>query len=237
MTVRKRRPVPEYVTRVEFSLSDTSYPFVAASADEGCRVMLEEFIPRGGETYAEFFAATGADPDRILSAASAHGSVEARLLRGYDDGGLFEFQVDGGCPAVFLSERNALPRDVFAVDGEGRLVAEIPSTEDAADIVDRFLEEHPDGELVAKRDQPYVTPMFGHREYRHAVDERLTDRQQEVLATAHGAGYYDWPREITGEDLAAELGVSPATFHKHLRAAERKLIALCFEAPDASAED
>jgi hypothetical protein len=235
MVVRKRRTVPEYVTRVEFALSDADYPFVAASSADGCRVVLEEFIPRGAGAYAEFFSVTGTDPDRVLSAAGDHESAEARLLNEYEDGGLFEFLVDGNCPAVFLSERNALPRDVFAVAGEGRLVAEIPSTENAAEIVDQFLAEHPDGDLVAKRDQPYVTPMFEHREYRHAVDERLTDRQQDVLAAAHEAGYYDWPREITGEELADELSIAPATLHKHLRAAERKLIAFLFEAPHAAA--
>ena len=232
MTVRSRVPTPEYVTRVEFALSDPDYPFVAASVRDDCRVILEEIIPRGEGTYAEFFTATGTDPDRILALAGDHEGVDAQLLARYDDGGLFEFLVGEACPAVFLGEQNALPRDVFSVSGEGRIAAEIPSTEDATAIVDRFLDEHPGADVVAKRDQPYATPLFGHRKYRHAVGDRLTGRQTEVLAAAHEAGYYGWPREATADELAGEFDVSSATLHKHLRAAERTLVSAFFEEPD-----
>jgi predicted DNA binding protein len=53
----------------------------------------------------------------------------------------------------------------------------------------------------------------------------LTDRQQEVLATAVRLGYYENPREATLADLAAELDVDPATVGKHLRTVESKVFA------------
>lgn len=56
----------------------------------------------------------------------------------------------------------------------------------------------------------------------------LTQRQHEALLLAYMNGFYDWPRNITGEELAAEMGVNPATFHQHLRAAEQKLFGLIF---------
>jgi predicted DNA binding protein len=52
----------------------------------------------------------------------------------------------------------------------------------------------------------------------------LTDRQREVANEALARGYYDWPRGINNEQLAAELGISRATLHEHLRKAERKLL-------------
>lgn len=58
-----------------------------------------------------------------------------------------------------------------------------------------------------------------------------------MLAAAHDAGYYDWPRGTTAEELAADPGVSSATLHKHLRAAERKLVAVFFETPPDPEED
>lgn len=229
MPLRERVPVSEPITRVEFSLSDAEYPFVAASTLDGCRVILEEVIPRSGGAYAEFFTVMGAEPERMRDVASGHEGFDAKLLNRYENGGLFEFRVVENCPVVFLGEQNAMPRDVFGVEGEGRVVAEIPPAEDAGAVVDRFLDEHPEAELVGKREQPYVTPMFGHRKYRHAVGEYLTDRQEEVLTAAHEAGYYRWPRETTAEELAAELDVSSATLHKHLRAAERELVSTFFE--------
>ncbi|RXK46167.1 helix-turn-helix domain-containing protein [Halorientalis pallida] len=51
----------------------------------------------------------------------------------------------------------------------------------------------------------------------------LTERQQEVLATAVSHGYYEMPRETTQAELAAELDLSSGTVADHLRRIENKL--------------
>jgi hypothetical protein len=53
---------------------------------------------------------------------------------------------------------------------------------------------------------------------------RLTDRQREVVETAHRMGYFEYPREATAETVASELDISPSTFAETLRAAERTLL-------------
>lgn len=53
---------------------------------------------------------------------------------------------------------------------------------------------------------------------------RLTERQYTVIEHALEAGYFEWPRELTSEELAAELDISRATLLEHLRKAESKLI-------------
>lgn len=216
---------------MEFTLTNESYPFVGVSAAEDCHVLLEEMVPRGDGRYAEFFSVVDADPDRIHDIATERDDIDVQRLAEYENGGLFEFVVGQDCPAVALGKRGALPRDLTAVDGEGRISGEIPPTEDAADIVADFLGDHPDAELVTKHQQPFVTPLFSHREFRQAIEGNLTDRQQEVLAAAHDAGYYESPREATGDEIAEGLDIAPPTFHQHLRAAERKLVAVFFEEP------
>jgi predicted DNA binding protein len=54
--------------------------------------------------------------------------------------------------------------------------------------------------------------------------DTLSARQAEVVETALRAGYYEWPRRVDAQTLAADLGVSHATLLEHLRKAERKLI-------------
>jgi len=54
--------------------------------------------------------------------------------------------------------------------------------------------------------------------------DELTDRQQEVLRSAYLAGYYEWPRDTTAEQLADQLDIASATLHQHLRRAERNLL-------------
>jgi len=53
---------------------------------------------------------------------------------------------------------------------------------------------------------------------------RLTDRQYEVIERALESGYFEWPREVTSEELASDMGISRATLLEHLRKAESKLL-------------
>ena len=52
----------------------------------------------------------------------------------------------------------------------------------------------------------------------------LTDRQQEILDTATGLGYYQVPRQATHEDVAEELGLSTTTVGEHLRKIEARML-------------
>ena len=229
MALRKQAPASDTVVEVEFTLSDPIYPSVAASELEGCRFELEEITPRGDGCYAEFYSIEGADPDRILELADEHEDSEGQFLSRNEDGGLLELVVTDTCPALYLAEQGALPRQVDCGDGELRIVAEIPPQYEAPEIIARFLDAHDDAELVAQRQQSYYTPLFSHREFEEAIEECLTERQHEVLRAAHEGGYYEWPRDATAEELAEDLGITAATFSQHLRAAEQKLIRIVFE--------
>lgn len=55
-------------------------------------------------------------------------------------------------------------------------------------------------------------------------EDTLSERQREAFELAHDRGYYEWPRNVSGTELAAETGVSKATFLEHLRKAEAKLL-------------
>lgn len=85
--------------------------------------------------------------------------------------------------------------------------------------------QYPDVELTA---QQSVSRRTAPAEHRASVFEQLTDRQREALETAHAAGYFDWPRDSSGEEVADTLGVSPSTFHQHLRVGEQKVLDLIF---------
>lgn len=57
---------------------------------------------------------------------------------------------------------------------------------------------------------------------------RLTDRQLEILRTAHSLGYYDLPRKINSDQLASKLGLVNSTFVAHRRKAEQKILSEIF---------
>lgn len=52
----------------------------------------------------------------------------------------------------------------------------------------------------------------------------LTEYELYVLRVAHEKGYFEWPRKVRLEDLAARLGVSKVTVAEHLRRALKKLL-------------
>jgi predicted DNA binding protein len=58
---------------------------------------------------------------------------------------------------------------------------------------------------------------------------RLTDRQYEVVEHAIESGYFEWPREVTSEELAESMDISRATLLEHLRKAESKLLSDALE--------
>lgn len=217
------------VVVVEFEVADPQYPFVGLSAAEDCRVSLERMLPRGSGEYAEFFSVFGADPESVLELAEANDLVEPELLDSYENGGLFEFTVEGFCPARALAERGAIPRTVESESGQGTIVVEIPAGETVNEVIDSFLEEHPSVELVAKRTTERFSPLFTQEELQQALGERLTARQQEVLTTAFELGYYEPTGATSGEAVADELDISPPTVSQHLQAAERKLVSILLE--------
>ncbi|MFD1599315.1 helix-turn-helix domain-containing protein [Halobellus rarus] len=216
------------VSEVEFTLRGSKYPFVALSDAENCTVELVGMLPREGDRYAEFFNVNGADPQRVLALTEEYETVESSLLSSYDDVSLFEFLVADGCPAQRLGALGGLPRTARAADGEGRLVAEVPAQYDTRAVIEGFLDAYPDAELTGIREKETIEPMFSGGTYQQLLSTQLTEKQREVIQTAFEAGYYDWPREATGEDVAAELEIASATFSEQIHAAERKLLSALF---------
>lgn len=229
------RPGP--ITEVTFSIGGSEYPFVGVSKAESCTFELAKMLPRREGRYAEFFNVTNVDPARLLDLADDHERVDVTLLSEYDRGGLFEFTVSRSCPAVTLAEIGALPREVYSDDGDGYIVAEIPPQHDPPTVIEAFLEEISGAELARKRETDSITPIFTRSALQEVLDSTLTDRQFELLRAAFEAGYYDWPRKCTGEELAAEFDIASATFSEHIHAAERKLLTVLFHGQKSTCSD
>jgi len=94
--------------------------------------------------------------------------------------------------------------------------------EDGADprtVLDRF----PEARLVSKR-RPVgrqgaigalSSPLFL---------PKLTEKQARALLAAFDAGYYEFPRNVTTEDVSLSLGIARSTFEQHLNRAEHHVI-------------
>ncbi|RJX48922.1 PAS domain-containing protein [Halonotius pteroides] len=92
------------------------------------------------------------------------------------------------------------------------------------DIADR-LRETLDCQLLSKR----TTAPTDLLTQRTSIADALTDRQRELFRTAYREGYYEQPKGISGDDLAALFDISQSTVHEHLRAAEQRVATVLFD--------
>ena len=60
------------------------------------------------------------------------------------------------------------------------------------------------------------------------TESNVTDQQQKALMTAFEAGYYNIPRDVTSEELAAELDISHQALSERFRRAHKQLVDLYF---------
>jgi predicted DNA binding protein len=67
-------------------------------------------------------------------------------------------------------------------------------------------------------------PVETRQEFRAELADRFTDRQETALRTAFLGGFFEWPRQIDGNELADAMDISRPTYHQHLRAAQQKVL-------------
>ena len=178
----------------------------------------------------QYYTVTGADPERVRDALERVQTVESvrELQRDADrETTSFEVRTTGKTMAnVLATYGGATTRTTFE-DGAVRVLTELPYGADVRQVVDALKGVYPDMEFVSRRTRERRAKTAP--ELRSAVRDRLTDRQRTVLEAAYAAGFFNWPRDSTGDELAQSLDVSAPTFHKHVRAGEAKIMAALFD--------
>lgn len=212
---------------LEFEVTDESCLAVAVSEALGCYAAIEQGVLTREGNHLCYMKVDGADPEPAVAAAADAPAVDrCRIVDEHEDGCLLEvLKTESG--AEVMMEVGATMRVATAEDGVGRLVVEAPPSADVREVIDGYTARNPESSLVAKREverSPRTTA-----DVRERLDERLTEKQEAALTAAYYAGYYDWPRGSTAEELAESLDVAPATLHQHLRTAERKLLTAVLE--------
>lgn len=225
---RKRLLLADAGVELSFRTTDDRAFLAAASADLDCRFELDGVVPVEDDSLLYFVTATGAAVGDVLDRLTDADAVDdARLIRDHGDGALFEFAVGGESVATVLVERGGTVRDLVAEDGRVDVSGVFSREVDVRRVAEAVEASFPDADLRSKRE--VETPARSAAGVRETVDDRLTERQRSVLRAAYLAGYFEWPRGSTAEELAASMDVSSPTLHNHLRKAEQKVLDAVFD--------
>jgi len=209
------------ITELKFEVRDRNNLLVAISDDLDCRCRFEIAEPTDAGNIKCYIRAREVSVDDPAEVIKQIESVEEAALVSRSEGE-YVFEIVRTEPlARELARTGANVRLATGEHGTAEIVLELPQSADISDIVDEYQSLYPDSELVAKRQRTRGNDSVG--TFQETVGEILTERQRTALETAYEAGYFEWPREQTAEELAEMLDISSSTFHQHLRTAEQKL--------------
>lgn len=213
-------------TRLEFDINDPTFVFTRLSNRTDCILTYQGGIQQTADGVYVFVTVTGTTVDTVVTAAQDLVSVDAvQRISENDDEAVLRLQLSQPFIALDLADHGAVLRSSTA-DGEtATLVVDIPSSTDVRHINRLITETFESVELRSKQTLDRASSQNLYSEFL----EQLTDRQLEVLQTAYYSGFFESPRESTGEEIAATLGISPPAFYRHARTVQRKLFSTLFD--------
>jgi HTH-type transcriptional regulator, bacterioopsin transcriptional activator and related proteins len=192
-----------------------------------CTVVYEGIGTQSVDDTRLFVTTIGASAADVQAVLDDLVTVTAsRLVSDGDDGCLFEVTVTGDVIASRLLRHGANPRSIRSTESTLEAIVDVRTATNVREFVAMLGEQYPSVELAGRRNieqepqprQELILSLFG----------ALTDRQLEVLRTAFFAGFFEWPRKTTGEEVAAMLEVSQPTVNRHLRLGQQRLLAQLF---------
>lgn len=174
-----------------------------------------------------YVTVSGLEPDGVEErVAGLDGVEDVRVLTAHEDDCLLEVREPDSLVST-LADYGGVVQSLTASGGQLDLTVDLPD-ESAARSTFEYLEGEYEGvELRGYREQNRSTGTK--HDFQETLESELADRQLTALRTAYFSGFFEWPRPLSGDEVAESMEITRATFHQHLREAERKLAAAFFE--------
>ncbi|QLD90267.1 PAS domain S-box protein [Natronomonas salina] len=223
---RKRALMSDEVLEVEFRIPSVFEALDVPPTDGW--IAIDRAVPVGDGEFILYGRVSAGAHDSLRAIADRHHNWESMEIRGdADTESRFEIRASHSPLIEMIAESGGVVESAVFENGDLNGTVHLPQGTDVRQVVDRVESEYPSVELLARRQ--VERPSGSARETTLALTAELTDRQQTALETAFHGGFFEWPRDSTGEEIAEQLDIAPATFTQHLRTAERKLLEAMFE--------
>jgi len=206
---------------VELEFTVMNHPLVDLADALGCRLTYKRSVA-DRDRPTSLYELSNASAEAVRTAADGTAVEVYAVLFEDTEGCLVELSVERNGVRRLLADYGAELCDVRVDGGVARFTVEVARESLARSMVDAVRERFEGGDLAGYRHderRPETRQEFVAR-----LRGELTDRQYAALVRAYSSGYFAWPHETTGDELAEAMGVCRSTVHEHLRAAQRKLI-------------
>ncbi|SEP61954.1 bacterio-opsin activator domain-containing protein [Natrinema salaciae] len=221
----RRMLTTETVVSIELTIEDPSL-FVTRVADAVDAAISYRGLTTDADGTPLCFLHADREIDADGVASPFPDGHDVTLLSGDESGTVLEVAVGDGIVTA-LSEHGGVIREFTAADGVADLTVDLPNGRSARSAYDALERRYDRVELV--RYHETEEPTRATEDVTARLESSLTDRQLTALQKAYYANYFEWPRDVSGEELAASMDISRSTFHQHLRTAQRKLLDELFE--------
>ena len=220
---RKRALMSDEVVELEVAIPDRfETTDVSVPTEEG--ITFDQTIPIGDDTHLVYGTGSPKTVDALEALVDEEPSFDALNVfsEGTDE---VRFELRMADPPVLsaVASLGGYIDRALIEGGEYRLTVQLSPSTDPQNLIEEIRTHHSDATVLAHRQVTRSTDPKGGLE--RTWTEELTDRQRTALEVAYSAGYFEWPRESTGNELAESIGLAAPTFHEHLRAAENKVFA------------
>jgi len=218
---RKRALVSEEVTELTFQVRNMLQTFDIRFDLEGT-VSFDEVVPIQNGEFLLYGSATAETRDAMKQLQQTIPNWKAISFHSETGDTRFELKLsEQEILSTLVSLGGRLKRAEFD-DGDYQLTVQLATGSHVGHLTEALDKKYDDIELVTRRQvtrEPDREKSVG-----SVVDELLTERQQTTLRAAYHAGYFEWPRDSSGNDVAESLDIATSTLHYHLRRAEKKVV-------------
>ncbi|AOW80855.1 PAS sensor histidine kinase [Halodesulfurarchaeum formicicum] len=223
VTIRNAGAASDTV-EVEFSIQDPQYPLYRVAERTDSEIRFETILATTDGTVTELWTVLDGDPEAVFEAVQENTKIVSADWFGAPEHGQ-------------LTVEMAKPMLADGIRDHGGRLAEAIGTPTGATVTLVQTAEQPVRPIIAWVSTQYTDVELTARRTRTPQDaglltstsELLTDRQREILRAAYYGGYYETPKQITGEELGTSFDISRPAVYKHLQAAQRKLLRALFD--------
>jgi len=236
MAVKNRQLLfADSVVELEFQIDGGDTFCFDLSETYDCTGSLEWAGTTSGGRIFQYVTVDGLDGETVLEEATTHESVEeCRLIHDGEERCTIELRLTRSGVRT-LANHGATIRDVTVEDGVGTCLIEVSQDANIREIAEALTVAYENVELVARREVDREVRTAAERRTR--ILDELTDRQLTTLRLAYYGGFFDWPRESTGEDIAEAMNIAPPTMHQHLRKGLKSILGEFFEGSTGTGTD